>query len=129
MLNQVLPSKYWSFVILIMTMVIWVGISPVTAEIKAADSTYEVLVSTPIGEVPGKVRVNVDGNNFSGVLTLFNHDNPFDKGTIKDGKIAFSGQLKTPIGEMNYDVTGTFIDGKIDAVAKTMIGNLVIKSK
>ncbi len=93
------------------------------------DSTYEVLVSTPMGEIPGKVSLNIDGTALSGVLSLINNDNPFSGGTIEDGRVAFSGELKTPMGKMPYTVTGTFIDGRIEAVAKTKMGNLTIKSK
>lgn len=82
-----------------------------------------------MGEFPGKVRINIDGTSISGVMSILNNDNPFSGGMIKDGNIAFSGELKTPIGKMAYDVTGIFIDGRIDAMAKTKIGNLIIKSK
>lgn len=93
------------------------------------DSTYEVLLSTPMGELPGKVQLHIVGSDLSGVFSLMNHDNPFSGGTYKDGKGAFTGELKTPVGKMAYDVTGTFVDGKIEAVAKTKLGNLAIKSK
>jgi hypothetical protein len=63
------------------------------------------------------------------VLSLLNNDNKFNDGTIEDGKVTFSGELKTPIGKMTYNVTGTFIDDRIDAVAKTKLGNLKIRSK
>jgi predicted TIM-barrel fold metal-dependent hydrolase len=105
------------------------SVTKIKKEIKIMDSTYEVLVSTPMGEFPGKVSLNIDGNNLSGVLSLLNNDNKFNDGTIEDGKVTFSGELKTPMGKMTYNVTGTFIDGKIDAVAKTKMGNLKIKSK
>lgn len=98
-------------------------------EIMINNSIYEVLVSTPMGELPGKVQINIDGTVLSGVMTLLNHDNPFSGGNIQDGNIAFSGEMKTPVGKMAYNVTGTFIDGRINAVAKTKMGNLDIKSK
>ena len=104
-------------------------VTKIEKEMKTMDSTYEVLVSTPMGELPGKVRLNIDGTNLSGVLSLLNNDNPFSGGTIEDGKVAFSGKLKTPMGKMSYNVTGTFIDGRIEAVANTKMGNLEIKSK
>lgn len=93
------------------------------------NATYEVIVSSPMGELPGKVSLNIDGTALSGVLFLINNDNPFSGGTIEDGRLAFLGELKTPMGMMPYNVSGTFIDGKIDAVAKTKMGNLIIKSK
>ena len=56
------------------------------------------------------------------------HDNPFT-GALDGEALAFSGSLKTPIGGMAYTVTGTLTAGKIDAVAKTKIGDLKIRSK
>lgn len=101
----------------------------VTNATTGKDLSYEVLVSSPMGEFPGKVRLNIEGTALSGVLSLLNNDNPFSGGIITDGKVAFSGDLKTPMGKMPYSVAGTFIDGIIDAVAKTKMGDLAIKSK
>ncbi len=89
---------------------------------------YEVFVSTPMGELPGKVRLDIDGKSVCGVLSLLNHDNPFSGGTIEDGKVAFKGDLKTPIGSIAYTVSGTLVEGKIEAVAKTKMGELKIRS-
>jgi len=93
------------------------------------DNTYEVVVSTPMGELPGKAVVNIDGNSLSGMLSLLKHDNPFSGGSIENGKITFKGELKTPVGTMPYSVTGTLMEGKIEAVAKTKMGELLIRSK
>jgi len=98
-------------------------------EAKTLDNIYEVIVSTPMGEVPGKAVLNVDGTSLSGVLSLMKNENAFSGGTIEDGKISFKGEMKTPIGKVPYDLTGTLINGKIDAVAKTKKGNLNIISK
>lgn len=96
---------------------------------KDMDLTYEVTVTTPMGVLPGKVSLNIEGTALSGVLCLLNNDNPFNGGTIEAGRLAFTGDLKTPVGMMSYTVTGTFIDGRLEAVAKTKMGNLTIKSK
>lgn len=97
--------------------------------VTALDSTHEILVATPMGELQGKVCLNIDGTALNGVLSLMNNDNTFSGGSINDGRVAFAGNLKTPMGKMPYTVTGTFIGGKIDAVAKTKMGDLAIKSK
>ncbi len=94
-----------------------------------ADKTYEIIVSTPMGDLPGKAVLNIDGNSLSGMLSLLNHDNPFSDGSIENGNVSFKGDLKTPLGKMPYTVTGTLMEGKIKAVAKTKMGDLVIRSK
>jgi predicted TIM-barrel fold metal-dependent hydrolase len=92
-------------------------------------SVHEILISTPMGTLPGKVVLNIDGTNLSGVFSLFKNDNVFSGGTMKDGKGTFSGDLKTPVGKLSYSVVGTFVDGKIEGVAKTKLGDLKIQSK
>jgi hypothetical protein len=98
-------------------------------EMTKLNNTYEVVVSSPMGELPGKAVVHMDGNSLSGSLSLLNHDNPFSGGSIEDGKVAFKGELKTPIGKMAYTVTGTMAEGKIEAVGKTRMGEFSIRSK
>ena len=99
-----------------------------TKEESKMNSTYEVIVSSPLGDLPGKAVVDLDGKSLRGKLNLMGHDNPFT-GTLDGEALAFSGSLKTPIGGMAYTVTGTLTAGKIDAVAKTKIGDLKIRSK
>ncbi|HNB52093.1 MAG TPA: amidohydrolase family protein [Anaerolineales bacterium] len=98
-------------------------------EMSAPDNTYDVVVSSPMGDLPGKAVLKIDGNSLSGTLSLLNHANPFSGGSFEDGKVVFKGELKTPVGNMAYTVTGTLIDGKIEAVAKTKMGELLIRSK
>jgi uncharacterized protein len=62
-------------------------------------------------------------------LSLLNHDNPFSGGSIDDGRVAFQGELKTPLGDVAYAVTGTLLAGRIEAVAKTKMGELFIRSR
>ncbi len=49
--------------------------------------------------------------------------------SIEDGQVAFNGELETPVGRMPYTVTGTLLDGKIEAIAKTKLRHLVIRSE
>ncbi len=81
---------------------------------------YDVSISTPMGDMDGKVNLNIDGNALSGTIFFMKNEN---------GNISFKGDLKTPVGKIAYTIDGTFVDGKIDAVAKTKMGDLAIKSK
>ncbi len=98
-------------------------------EMAAQGNTFDVMVSTPMGELPGRAVLNINGSSLSGMLSLLNHNNSFSGGSIEDGKLAFMGDLRTPIGNMPYTVTGTLIEGKIEAIAKTKMGELLIRSK
>lgn len=97
--------------------------TPVTEE-------FEVVMSTPIGNISGKVITRIDGNQVSGTITFMGQENEFKNGTIdEDGNVSFSGEMKTPIGKMAYTSIGKVVDGRIEAVAKTKMGNIQIKSK
>jgi hypothetical protein len=102
----------------------------VKEEAQMPKNEYEVVISTPMGDMDGKVTLNIDGTSLSGTIFFMKNDNTFTGGTIDEaGNVAFKGDLKTPIGKMAYTISGTFVDGKIDAVAKTKMGDLAIKSK
>jgi uncharacterized protein len=91
---------------------------------------YEVMISTPMGDMPGKVILNIDGTTLSGVISFMKNDNAFLGGTIDaEGNVAFKGDLNTPIGKMPYTIIGTLKNGIIDSIAKTKMGDLSIKSK
>lgn len=98
-------------------------ITPKTQEKEASQmpkNEYDVSISTPMGDMDGKVNLNIDGNALSGTIFFMKNEN---------GNISFKGDLKTPVGKIAYTIDGTFVDGKIDAVAKTKMGDLAIKSK
>ena len=114
--------------------VLWRSHTPITnvkqpKEMAVLDNTYDVVVATPMGELPGKAVLNIDGNSLSGMLSHLNHNNPFSGGSIEAGKTAFKGELKTPVGRMPYTVTGTLTEGRIETIAKTKMGELLIWSK
>lgn len=104
--------------------------TPKQEEKAMTSNEYEVVISTPMGDMPGKVTLNIDGTALSGSFAFMGNDNAFAGGTIdENGNVAFKGDLKIPIGKMSYAVTGTLKDGIIDAVAKTKMGDLTIRSK
>ena len=90
---------------------------------------YDVVISTPMGDLPGRVAANIDGTLLSGTITFMKHENSFANGTIDEaGNIAFKGDLKTPIGRMAYAINGTLKDNIVNAIANTKMGDLKIKS-
>ena len=95
-----------------------------------SSNKYDVVISTPMGDMDGNVVLVIDGTNLSGKITFMKKENDFSNGTIdNDGNVSFKGELKTPIGKMAYTITGKFVNGIIEAVAKTKMGDLKIKSK
>ena len=99
-------------------------------EKKMSSNEYKVSIETPMGAMDSTVVAVIDGTSLSGMISFMGKDNDFTGGTIdENGNLSFTGALKTPIGKMDYTITGTLVDGVIDAVAKTKMGNLKIKSK
>ena len=95
-----------------------------------ASNTLDVDLSTPMGNIDGKMTLNIDGTTLTGSLTAMGKDGDFSGGTIDaEGNISLSGTIKAPMGSMNYTMTGIFRDGKLDAVAATKMGNITIQSK
>lgn len=96
---------------------------------KAKDE-YDVVFSTPMGNMEGKAVLHVDGTSLSGTLVFMGSENKFENGTIDEaGNTVFKGELITKIGKIAYTVTGTLVDGAINATAKTKMGDISIKSK
>ena len=95
-----------------------------------ASNTLDVDLSTPMGNIDGKMTLNIDGTTLTGSLTAMGKGGDFSGGTIDaEGNISLSGTIKAPMWSMNYTMTGTFRDGKLDAVAATKMGNITIQSK
>ena len=94
------------------------------------ENQYDVVISTPMGNMDGKVTLNIEGDQLSGTIFFMKNENQFSGGSIdKAGNVSFQGDLKTPVGKIPYSITGTFLHGEIHAVAKTKMGDLAIESK
>ncbi len=104
--------------------------SAIKKDADVMENEYEVSISTPMGEMPGKIVLNVEGASLSGIISFMKNDNVFSGGSIDaDGNIAFKGDLKTTMGKIPYTISGTFMNGIINAIAITKMGDLKIKSK
>ena len=93
-------------------------------------NSYEVVITSPVGDIDGTVTLNIDGAKLSGSLTAMGKSGKFENGTVNaDGSFECSGILESPMGKMQYTLTGTLSEGKVNAVAKTKMGELKITSK
>lgn len=96
-----------------------------------SSNTYQVIIETPLGDKSGETTLNIEDNGtVSGTLTMMGKTNTFENGTVgEDGSMSFGGLMHTPFGKMPYTLTGTLINGVIDAVSVSKIGSFKIKSK
>lgn len=93
-------------------------------------NSYKVVITSPVGDIDGTVTLNIDGTKLSGSLTAMGKSGEFENGTVNaDGSFECSGILESPMGKMQYTLTGTLSEGKVNAVAKTKMGELKITSK
>lgn len=93
-------------------------------------NTYTVIVETPMGEKEGSTTLNIENGVVSGTLTLLGKTNEFADGTIDEaGNVEFGGKMHTPFGKMPFTLKGTLIDGQIEAITYSKIGNFKIRSK
>lgn len=93
-------------------------------------NSYKVVITSPVGDIDGTVTLNIDGTKLSGSLTAMGKSGEFENGTVNaDGSFECSGILESPMGKMQYTLTGTLREGKVNAVAKTKMGELKITSK
>ena len=91
--------------------------------------TFEVLISMPMQEVPGKVILTIKGSALKGSIVMAGTKNDIGEGTVDNGNLNFTGYLKTPIGALSYNAAGTIIGDKLDLIAKTRIGDFIIKTR
>jgi hypothetical protein len=90
------------------------------------DGTYAIVMQTPMGLKKGRAILHQHGNRVSGRLALLDKSNTFENGTVNGNQYVFSGELKTAIGKVAYTVEGSIEGDGLNAVAKTVKGNLVI---
>lgn len=61
------------------------------------NNEYDVVISTPMGNMDGRVTLNVSGSNLSGTIFFMKNENEFSNGTIDEaGNVSFSGDLNPP---------------------------------
>jgi hypothetical protein len=95
-----------------------------------ATSTYELVLSTPMGNLDGSATLTADGTTLSGSLSFMGGSHQFTDGTLDaDGNLTIKGEAPMPMGSMQFTIVGTLIDGVINAVAKTAQGDIPIRSK
>ena len=94
------------------------------------ENKYDVIVSTPLGEMDGVVTMNVEGKTFSGSAEFMGQTCAFNNGQIDENGNFFTGtEVKVPFGKVSCIVAGTLKDGKVDAKATCKMGEFAIKSK
>ncbi len=83
---------------------------------------YDVTVKTPVGTQEGSLRLVVDGDDLSGVLTNPKGASEFSGGTVSGNEVAFETKIRTPMGRLKAQVSGRIDGRKFTGTAKLPLG-------
>ena len=93
------------------------------------DGIYSVSLNTPLGSINGKITLITNGNNVQGIVETMGMKNGFNGVKIANDKCKFSGNLNTPIGNLNYNAICYVSNDILELEANTPQGNIKISGK
>lgn len=94
------------------------------------DGKYNLKMNTQMGAISGNLSLKTEGNALKGTLETMGMKNDFSGGTVEGNKCNFSGEFKTMIGNITYDITGVLEGEKLNIYANTNNGEIsIVKEK
>ena len=90
------------------------------------EGKYNLKLNTPIGELTGILELKLVKWSLCGTLETMGTKNNFTGGTVEGNKCAFSGEFKTPIGPITYEILGIVEGDNLDIYAETNKGRFKI---
>lgn len=91
------------------------------------DGTYAINIKTPMGLKKGELTLAGKDGVLTGKMVALGKENDINPGTYDGDHFAFSGELKTAVGKLAYDLSGTVNGDELSGVAKTKKGDLTLK--
>lgn len=79
----------------------------------AVDGTYDITLSTPMGERPAKLTLATDGNTLSGKFAGEQGEQDFDGGSVDGDAVKWSATINGAMGEMKLDFDGNVAGNEI----------------
>lgn len=93
------------------------------------NGTYLCKMKTLMGEINGKIILEVTGENLSGALEIMGIKQPFSGGKVNGDQFYIHGESKMMLGRFSYDIKGRVFQDKIEMVANTNKGKFNIVGK
>lgn len=84
----------------------------------AVDGTYDTEMTTPMGKQTGKLTLKSSGNVLSGSLASSQGTVNFDGGKVDGNNVAFSVNIRGPMGPMKLDYSGKVEGDNISGTVK-----------
>lgn len=91
------------------------------------DGNYSITLKTPMGLKKGELALIGKDGVLTGKMSALGKENEINPGTYDGDNFSFSGELKTAVGRLAYDLSGTADGNTISGVAKTKKGDLILK--
>lgn len=91
-------------------------------------TNLDVIATTPIGDYPARLQLDIENGAVSGVFSMMGHQHPFSGGALENGNISLSMTVSTPLGTIPFTARGTFRENKLDCSAKTRLGLFRLRS-
>jgi hypothetical protein len=83
----------------------------------SVDGTWNITMSTPMGDRPATVRLQSDGGALSGAMVGQQGEQAFSGGTAEGNNVAWSSTVSGPMGQMELKFAGA-VDG--DSITGTV---------
>ncbi|MGD8896987.1 MAG: hypothetical protein PVJ73_13200 [Acidobacteriota bacterium] len=95
----------------------------------SVEGTYQVKVTTPVGEQEGTLTLAVEGHSLCGSLTNPNGSSDFTGGEVKGNEVRFTTKIKTPMGRLKGRVSGRVDGDTFTGMAKLPLGSAQIEGR
>lgn len=73
------------------------------------DGTYNTSLDTPMGKINGMITLVTNGNSVQGIIEVMGSKSSFNGVKVSNDKCTFNGNIKTPIGAIDYKSICTVI--------------------
>ena len=84
----------------------------------AVDGTYNIDMTTPMGNQSAKLTLKTDGTSLSGSVSGPQGEQSFDGGTVSGDDATWTIQISGPMGEMKIDFKATVSGDEISGTAQ-----------
>ncbi|AQP41316.1 Uncharacterised protein [Streptococcus gallolyticus] len=91
------------------------------------DGNYNVILKTPMGAKKGELHLEATNDVLTGNITVGGKGTALENGTVSGDNFSFSGSLKSALGNITYDCSGTVEENALVATVKTKKGNFQLK--
>ncbi|WP_027399439.1 hypothetical protein [Anaerovorax odorimutans] len=91
------------------------------------DGLYKITLKSPLGLKYGKMIIESQDNELSGTLEILNNINQIKGRILSVDDFEIYGEIKTPVGHVNYKLEGKMIKEDFKGIVKSSKGLMKLK--